>query len=235
MATLLGEGILEKLHEKISGMNVGEKLPSERHMAEEFGVSRNMLRESLRVLADQGVIEILPGKGNYVSNKQEASLSDQLEVLLFDSNSNLMEIVEVRQVLETETCLKAVQVATADDIHFIEHFYHRINEYRTQVSKFNEYDMQFHLQIAAASHNSIYLPLLKALYNISDRKIFWITELYPTRVDSAQKEHRELIEAIRNHDRKRAKAVASKHFNIQDILMSQSKLRDELSQKEQML
>lgn len=227
MATLLSDGISEKLEAKIRKMEVGEKLPSERNMAEEFGVSRNMLRESLRVLSDKGLIEILPGKGAYVSNKQDERLADHLESILFDNQNNLMDIVEVRGALEMEVCLKAVKVATEEDIRNLELLYEKMEANRTQVKKFNEYDMAFHLQIAKASHNSIYPSLLSALYNISERKIFRITELYPTRVDSAQKEHRALIEAIKAHDRKAAKAIASKHVNIQDILISQSKLREE--------
>ncbi len=195
MATLLSSEILEKLEGKIREMEVGEKFPSERKMAEEFGISRNMLRESLRVLSDKGLIEVIPGKGAYVSNRQDEKLADYLESVVFDNQNYLMDIVEVRSVLEMEVCLKAAKVA-------------------------------FHLQIAKASHNSIYPALLSSLYAISERKFFMITEIYPTRVDSAQKEHKALIEAIRNKDRKSIKAVAGKHFDIQDILISQSKVKD---------
>lgn len=232
MATLLSDGITEKLESKIKKMEVGEKLPSERNMSEEFGVSRNMLRESLRVLCDKGLIDILPGKGAYVSNKQDARLADHLESILFDNSNNLLDLVEVREVLEMEVCLKAVKVATEEDIRELEQIYDRMEDSRKQVTRFNECDMAFHLQIAKASHNSIYPPLLTALYNISERKVFRITELYPTRVDSAQREHKALIEAIRNRDRKAAKQVASKHFNIKDILTSQSMLREMKSSAE---
>lgn len=226
MSTLLSSGILEKLEAKIRTMEVGEKLPSERKIAEEYGVSRNMLRESLRVLTDKGLIEILPGKGAYVSNKQEEKLADYLESIVFENPSNLMDIVEVRSVLEMEVCLKAAKVATQEDVKALDAIFEQMEACRKHVKKFSECDMAFHLQIAKASHNSIYPTLLSSLYTISDRKLFMITELYPTRVDSAQKEHRALIEAIREHDRKKTKAVASKHFNIQDILNSQNKLKD---------
>ena len=226
MPTLLSSGISEKLEAKIRDMEVGEKLPSERRIAEEYGVSRNMLRESLRVLSDKGLIEIIPGKGAYVSNKQEEKLADYLENIVFESPSNLMDIVEVRSVLEMEVCLKAAEVATREDINELDEIFERMEACRKHVKKFNECDMAFHLQIAKASHNSIYPMLLSSLYTISERKLFMITELYPTRVDSAQKEHRALIEAIREHDRKKMKAVASKHFNIQDILISQNKIKD---------
>ena len=224
MATLLSDGITEKLELKIKSMEVGEKLPSERKMAEDYGISRNMLRESLRVLCDKGLIDILPGKGAYVSNKQDERLTEHLQNMLFDNSDNLLDLVEVRELIEIEVCLKAVKVATEEDIQELERIFQMMEQNRKQVTKFNECDMAFHLQLANASHNSIYPPLLAALYNISEQKIFRITELYPTRVDSAQREHRSIIEAIKMRDRKQAKQVALKHFNIQDILLSQSRL-----------
>ena len=99
MATTLSAEIAAKLENKVKLMKVGEKLPSERKLAEELGVSRNMLRESLRVLSEKGVIEILPGKGAYVSNRQEDRIADQLTDILFDSKSNLIDIVEVRKTV----------------------------------------------------------------------------------------------------------------------------------------
>lgn len=226
MATLLSSEILEKLEDRIREMEVGEKFPSERKMAEELGISRNMLRESLRVLSDKGLIEVIPGKGAYVSNRQDEKLADYLESIVFDNHNYLKDIVEVRSVLEMEVCLKAAKVATEEDIRELEMIYDQMESCRKHVKKFNECDVAFHLQIAKASHNSIYPALLSSLYTISERKFFIITEIYPTRVDSAQKEHRALIEAIRNHDRKSIKAVAGKHFDIQDILISQSKIKD---------
>lgn len=219
---LLIDEISENLEKKIRTMEVGEKLPSERNMAKEYNVSRNMLRESLRKLSDKGLIDIVPGKGAYVSNKQDELLANHLENILFDNRSNLTDVVEVRRVIEMEVCLKAVDTATDDDIKCLENIYQKMEENRTQVTTFNEYDMEFHLQMAKSSHNSIYPFLLNALYNISEKRFFKITELYPTRVDSAQKEHKALIDAIKSHDRKQMKQVAKRHFNIQDILISQS-------------
>ena len=92
MATLLSSEILEKLEGRIREMEVGEKFPSERKMAEEFGISRNMLRESLRVLSDKGLIEVIPGKGAYVSNRQDEKLADYLESVVFDNHNYLMDI-----------------------------------------------------------------------------------------------------------------------------------------------
>ena len=228
MAKLLSDEITEKLEIRIRNMRVGEKLPSERLLAEEIGVSRNMLRETLRVLSDKGMIEILPGKGAYVSNKQEERLVDYLESCLFaDENRDaLLDVVEVRRVIEIEICLKVVERATEEDISELERIYELMEKNRRNVRVYNEYDAAFHLQLAAASHNSIYPPLLTSLFNISNRRMFLITELYPTRVDSSQREHLAMIEAIKNQDGKKIKQIALKHFSIDDILRLQELLKE---------
>ena len=230
MVKLLSDDVAEKLEAKIKSMRVGEKLPSERVMAEEFGISRNMLREKLRVLSDKGMIEILPGKGNYVSNKQEERLVEYLENCLFsdENKDTLLEIVEVRGVIEKGICAKAVENATEEDILELERICNLMEETRTHIKKYNEYDAQFHLQLAAASHNSIYPLLLTSLFNISNRRMFLITELYPTRVDSSQKEHWAIIEAIKTRDKKLIKQIASKHYSINDILRVRKLMKDKM-------
>ena len=63
--------IYKKLEQRIKGMSEGDKLPSERVMVQEYGVSRNVLREALVLLSDRGMIEIRPGKGSYVTDKKK--------------------------------------------------------------------------------------------------------------------------------------------------------------------
>ena len=232
LAKLLSDDVAVRLEEKIKSMRVGEKLPSERVLAEEFGVSRNMLREKLRVLANKGMIESLPGKGNYVSNKQEECLVDYLEKSLFDDDNKdaLLEVVDVRSVIEKAICAKATENATQEDIAELERLCELMEETRTDVKKYNEYDAQFHLRLAAASHNSLYLALLTSLFNISNRRMFLITELYPIRVDSSQIEHRGMIEAIKNRDKKAIKQIASKHYSINDILRVQKLMKEKIDQ-----
>lgn len=234
LAKLLSDNVAEKLEEKIRTMRVGEKLPSERVMAEEFGISRNMLREKLRVLSDKGMIEILPGKGNYVSNKQEERLVEYLENCLFsdENKDSLLDVVEVRGVMEKGICAKAVENATEEDILELERLCNLMEETRTNIKKYNEYDAQFHLQLATASHNTLYPPLLTSLFNISNRKMFLITELYPIRVDSSQREHWEMIEAIKKRDKKSIKQIASKHYSINDILRVQKLVKEKMVQEE---
>lgn len=210
--------ITEKLEDRIHELQVGEKLPSERNMAEEFGISRNVLREALRVLNEKGLIEIRPGKGAYVADKQNERLAKQLESILFDNSNSLTDIVEVRESVELAVFEKAVEKADAEDIDALEAIYEEMERNKQVIRKYNEADIRFHIQLARSTHNSVYPVLISALYNLTDKKLFRITELYPTRVNSGQKEHRAIIDAIRNRNVQAAKEVGRKHFNIKDII-----------------
>jgi Transcriptional regulators len=218
MTNLIYNDISVQLEEKIRGMEVGEKLPSERTMAEMFGVSRNMLRESLRLLSEKGIIEIRPGKGVYVADKKDKKLVEQLESLLFDQENSLIDIVEARETLELAVLLKAVEKADREDIQTLEEIFKHMEEARNNVKVFNEHDIEFHVRLAKSTKNSMFPLLISTLYNLTDRKLFRLTELYPSRVVSAQREHRSIISAIRNRDMELAREVARKHFNIKDIL-----------------
>ena len=87
--------IYKKLEERIKGMSVGEKLPSERTMVQEYGVSRNVLREALVLLGDRGLIEIRPGKGSYVTDKQKARFAKHFESILEEDRHSQMQVLEL--------------------------------------------------------------------------------------------------------------------------------------------
>lgn len=218
MTTFLYKNISEQLEAKIRELPVGQKLPSERNMAEEYGVSRNVLREALRVLNEKRLIEIQPGRGAYVADKKNEKLADRLESILFENKSGLIDIVEVRESLELSIFTKAVEKANTNNIKVLEKIYQLMEENKLNVKKYNEFDSQFHIQLAKCTQNSIFPILISTLYNITDKKLFRITELYPSRINSAQREHLDIINAIKTRDVKMAKDVAKIHFNIEDIL-----------------
>ncbi len=218
MSNFLYNDISEQLEEKIHDLPVGAKLPSERTMAEEYGVSRNVLREALRVLSEKGIIEIHSGRGAYVADKQNEKLVSQLESILFENVNSLSDIEEVREAVELAVFEKAVERATQEDIRQLETIYEEMEASKSNPKKYNSGDIRFHIQLADSTHNSVFPVLISALYNLTDKKLFRITELYPSRVNSGQREHRAIIDAIKERDVETAKSVGRKHFNIKDIL-----------------
>ncbi len=91
---------IKNLKKKLKNMEVGEKLPSERAMVQEYGVSRNVLREALVLLRNADSLKFVREKDPYVTNQQKASLAKHFGSFFEADRESKMKVLEVREVLE---------------------------------------------------------------------------------------------------------------------------------------
>ncbi|HEX3025667.1 MAG TPA: FadR/GntR family transcriptional regulator [Clostridia bacterium] len=215
MPDFLYNDISEQFEKKIlsGSLKQGDKLPSERIMAQEYGVSRNVIRESLRLLSEKGLIETRSGKGVYVIFPNEKKIADSLERVLISNKSTLMDMLEVRETLELSIIQKAVVLAKPADIDTLKEICNRLDEEKNDLSKFVEDDSRFHIQIARCTNNSIYPILVSAFYKITDNQLFLFTKINPNTVDATQADHRRLTEAIENKDAGSAERIMKSHLD----------------------
>ncbi len=216
MGEFQSERILKNLEDEIRNMEVGESLSSERVLSQRFGVSRNIIREVLKTLAERGMIEILPGKGAFVVDNTNKMFSQNLERILARRNTTLKDIVEVREALETQIFLLDSERATEDDYREFWRIYDLLEANRNNPEEYSKYDIMLHNAFAKATRNAIYTLFVDTLYDITDRQIFLINKECPDYIESSQAEHKGLIEAIKNGDKEKIKAIAHVHFS--DIL-----------------
>lgn len=226
MADFLYNNIAQQIEQEIRGLPEGTKLPSERDMASKYGVSRNVLREALRLLSEKGLLTSQPGRGVYVANASGDKFADRLEEMLLRSDSCLADIVEVREALELSVVEKAIQKANEEDLRDLMHLYQKMENARSDTQEYNRLDQQFHIRLSKCTHNTIYPILISAFFQMTDEKLFLLTQLFPSRIDSAQREHLGLIEAMRNHDQEAGLAIARRHFNINDILTGEIRKKE---------
>lgn len=132
----------------------GDKLPSERIMAEELGVSRPPLRESLRALEYAGVIETRYGDGIYVKSTDFPNASNPLISRLLNQYS-LEEMIEMRKIIETAVVRLAVERASEEDVETLREIQKKTGECMNDIAKFSECDFTFHSAIAEATRNSL--------------------------------------------------------------------------------
>ena len=220
MAEALHSEITAKLQKLTSNMEIGERLPSERKLAADLGVSRNVLRESLKIMEEKGTVDIQPGRGIFIVDKKDAKLADQLGSILGDKYS-IQDIMEVRASLEISVFEKAAIRATDDDIEDLKNIYDELNGWRDNPIRFSDCDKRFHLRLARATHNSLYEVLIKTFYETNYVKAFSLTELYPEAIGDAQIEHKEIIDAIRTRNPIQAREVGNKHFDVTKYISSQ--------------
>lgn len=199
MNEYLYSNIVNELEEKIKNgeLKDGEKLPSERVMAQQYCVSRNVVREAYKVMSEKGLVDIQIGRGAFVSIPKEEHIKSKLQETLAISNLNLSEILEVREVLEESVAIKAVERANEDNIENLEKVFKRMEELINDPVGFTEEDVNFHIELAKCTRNSMLVLLINIFNSITDKNLYKFNILYPGRVVKAQKDHRRIIDAIK--------------------------------------
>lgn len=214
MGKFLYEDIVNDFQDKIESKSLaqGAKLPSERILAETYGVSRNVIREALKVLSEKGLIEIRPGKGGYVSILEDKQIQDKLELAVFKSRSNLLDILEVREILEKGIVKKAVQKADAKNISRLKEIYNKMERHLVSQTNFAAEDALFHKELANCTNNNMLIILMTSFYQMIDKKLFQVTQRYTERTIQGQQEHRQIIDAIESRDGDKAVAAIENHM-----------------------
>lgn len=212
------DSLLSYLEEQIiSGRSAeGSKLPSERAIAEEYGLSRPAVREALRDLAGRGHIEIVPGRGAYVRRVRAGDLAGPLEAFYRRQRVTPRDLVEARKMIECEAAFLAAGRSGREDLEAMELALARFDHSADLVDR-TRYDIAFHMSIVRAAHN----PVVETMYG-SIRGL--VVQLMlrslgdPTVSRAGIPYHREIYEAIRDGEGERARSSMSGHLMIAERL-----------------
>jgi GntR family transcriptional regulator, transcriptional repressor for pyruvate dehydrogenase complex len=141
----------------------GHRLPAETELAARLQVSRNSLREAVRALCEARVLEIRRGDGTFVSNLQPQTLLGGLGFALdLMRDGTLLEIFEVRRLLEPAATGLAALRATDDDVAHLTESLHRLNDARSD-EELIAFDLEFHRQVVTITGNATLCTLMDAL------------------------------------------------------------------------
>jgi GntR family transcriptional repressor for pyruvate dehydrogenase complex len=166
----LSDQVTEKLQELIATgqLRPAERLPSERELAERFGVSRTVIREAVRSLVAKGLLEVKSGSGMVISVPQASSVAETMGLLLRLSTDKAPYeyIFEVRQVLEVEIAGLAAQRATPEDIQELRSLIEFQAQHLDDLEKSAEADVEFHAALANATQNVLFSILLDSIAEI---------------------------------------------------------------------
>ncbi|WP_299094638.1 FadR/GntR family transcriptional regulator [uncultured Metabacillus sp.] len=199
--------------------NIGDKLPAERELCEQFGVSRAPVRQALSALELNGFIYSRQGEGVYVKNTQLTNKSESS--FMFDSTSP-EDIVEARMNIEPLIVKYAALRATDQDIADLRSTIKKMEEETNAGIYVPETDEELHNGIAKASHNDLFIKIMSAISNAMKQQEMWkfIRDRTVTRPDYREvnfKEHKMLIQAIEQHNEKEAVELMTSHMqNLYD-------------------
>ena len=212
-AILRYRSIVDRIMDLIGSgkLKVGDRFPAERDLAERWKVSRPILREAFRVLESQGIVESRHGSGRYVRSDRPIDIGDIRRTHLRDRRKALLQIWEVRSLLEIRAAELAALNASDDQILSIESPIAEIEALPAEESHKMDLNMEIHTAIANASCNSYLAELIvKAL---DEYRFLNFKEAVPLKEwKSLQEEHRPIAEAIRARSPERARKEMENHF-----------------------
>lgn len=145
------------------GMRPGDVLPSQAELADQFGVSRTVVREAMRALAGRGVLDVVNGKGAVLKPLNSESLAAYFARSLRFEDVALVEMMEVRCGLEMQAAGLAALRRSEADIDRMHAIVSDMSRLLRQVDKHAELDLQLHLAIAEASRNRMLLHMIESI------------------------------------------------------------------------
>ncbi|MBC6623363.1 MULTISPECIES: FadR/GntR family transcriptional regulator [Pseudomonas] len=187
---------------------VGERLPTEPELCAELGISRNTVREAMRVLAFSGLIEIRQGDGSYLR-----SMTDPLGTMRALSHCTLGQAQETRQILEVEAIGLAAQRRTASDLRALRTALDTSAAlYQGDLEAYISADLAFHQRLVDAAHNPALSELYQYFSAIVGAQLRQTLNLSPRR-QAVFDLHVALLDAVEQQDPERAKSLCRQLIN----------------------
>ncbi len=212
--------VINQLTELIrdGSLRPGDRLPSEREMAEQLGVSRPPLRESLRALEYAGIIETKYGDGIYVkSNVFPSDIDPTFSNLL--NHYTLEEMVEMRKVVERAAVRFAMERGTSEDLDVLREINVKTHKSVGNKEKFIECDFAFHSYIAEMARNSLLFKTVKTMRKLMSEFNRELLDSRTFRVN-VDKQHHLIFDAMEKKNVEAALTAMDKHLdNVVNLAM----------------
>lgn len=212
----------------------GDKLLSERELSEKLDVSRASVREAFSALEIMGIIEIRPGEGSFVKPVSYEGMLEPLSFLLQVEIEDLMQLLEVRKILEVETAALAAMRAREDDLEELEQALNNMREQITSGEIGDLSDADFHFAIARATGNVILVRVMSTISDLmtntfkASRKKLFLMEHMP---ELLYESHRQIFEAIAQHNPQTARKAMREHLTLVESGMENLKTGKTISKK----
>lgn len=210
------EHVIDQIKQAIETGRIrpGEKLPSERVLAEQLRVARTSVKEAITVLESSGIITVRPGVGMFLNDDSRSQIVFRLSHMIDQRTSDFADIIELRQAIEGDAAYYATKRMTAEQKDKLTKVYEQLIHSERRAETATEEDYQFHFTIVEAANN----PVLLEVMNVIAEKM--ITGLQESRVISVNdellnnevlQEHTNIYNAIMNDEPEKARLAMWEH------------------------
>jgi GntR family transcriptional repressor for pyruvate dehydrogenase complex len=217
------DAVLDQVRALILDGELGPKndLPPETTLAKKLGVSRQSVREAMRILLGEGLVEIRQGDGIYVREPSSEDCIRPGVLQLMLASEELWEIQEIRRVLEPEIAANAAERGTEEDFDSAEKILRRMRDRASRNESVFELAWEFHLAIASASGNKSMTKLIGVVYRMIRAGEKPLHDRY---FDPWQeiRDHGELLATIRRREPALAREAMRRHLDSVDDRLASS-------------
>jgi len=213
-AERLYEQIVSQIEQRILAgeLKVGDRLPTERDLCAQFGVSRTAVREAITSLAEKGLVDVQPGRGTFVTSGTSRAMRHSLDLALkFGGSDAVRDLVEVREIFEPEIAALAAARAQAAHIAALGETVTAMDAALDDAPAFIEADLDFHLMLAEATDNPLILALIDpivALLREQRSQTFRVNG----GAQRGQFHHKRILDAVTRHDPVAARVAMHDHL-----------------------
>ncbi len=210
----LYEQVVQQIQELIVSTDwpAGSKIPAERELGDKFGVSRTVVREALKTLAERGLVVIRPGRGIFVADLSGDALKEPMKLLYQRRNFSSENLVETRRVLEVEIAGLAAERAELDQLDKMRTAITEMEATLDDAEAFVRADHAFHVALAEATQNPLLPMLIDSIGELVQETRRVVIEVSGSQ-SRGQYFHRKLIDAVENHDAAAARRVMGEHLD----------------------
>jgi GntR family transcriptional repressor for pyruvate dehydrogenase complex len=193
----------------------GDKIPSERELSAELGISRQSIREALNRAEVMGLIDVRQGEGSFILSSLNESLKPPLTVIMEEGVERIFDFLEIRKLIEGWCAEKAALEATEEELKDMKTILDKMKKVVSKDKQWEELDLVLHRSIAKATHNIVAIHIMDAL-KVNFSLFFRFTKSMPSteRLDVLWQHHYEIIDAIARKESIEAKQKVIDHLNF---------------------
>ena len=210
-------------------LNPGERLPAERDLAEQLAVSRPSLRTAISDLQDSGLLVSRAGAGIFVADVLGNAFSPEL-VRLFESHDEaVFDYIRFRRDLEGLAAERAAKYASDTDLRVIQTLYEKMGSAHSKSNSQDEarLDAEFHLSIIEASHNVVMLHMMRSMYDLLKKGVFYNRQMmFKHRVTRSNllEQHSAINSALQARKASAARAAVEAHLDYVEQMLNEQKV-----------
>jgi len=225
-ASKLSDKVYKQIVSLISSgkLNPGDRIPSERELANELEISRQSIREALNRAETMGLIEIRQGEGSFILSSINEALKTPLTLIIEEEAERVFDFLEMRKLIEGWCVEIAAKEATPEELEKMESILFKMKTVGSKNKQWEALDLELHLSFAKATHNIIAVHMMEALKS-NFGLFFQFTKSMPSpeKLDVLWQHHNEIFLAIKSRN-----PVTAKHKVIDHLDFIEGKIKEDM-------